>query len=80
MDHLELDHRIVASHAGEQLRHDHRALGRRDAEDDLAAGVRLVGPDLVARPLDVAQDALRIFQQMTRSLQLLCEKVMPRFH
>jgi hypothetical protein len=64
MDDLQLDHRIVPAHPGKQLRHQDRAQGRRDGEDDLAAGMRLVGPDFVAGPLQVAQDALRALEQL----------------
>ena len=39
---FELDQRIVPPHPGKELRHDNRAQGRRDAEHDLAARMRLV--------------------------------------
>ena len=68
MNHLQFDHRIVAAHPGEQLRHHHRAQGRGHAEDDLAAGMRLVRADLVAGALDVAQDALRAVEQLLAGL------------
>ena len=64
MHDLELDHRIVAPHAGEQLGHQHRAQGRGDAEDDLAAGMRVLRADFVAGALDVAQDARRAVEQL----------------
>jgi hypothetical protein len=60
---LELDHRIMPAHAREQLRHDDRTQSRRDAEDDLAAGMRGVSADLVAGAFDIAQDALGAFEQ-----------------
>ena len=68
MHDLELDQRIVAAHPGKQLGHHDRAQGGGDAEDDLAAGMRLVRPDLVAGALDVAQDALGAVEQLLPGL------------
>jgi hypothetical protein len=58
---LKLDHRVVPPHPREQFRHDDRAQCRRDAEDDLTAGMCGMSADLVARPFDIAQDALGAF-------------------
>jgi len=68
MHHLELDQWEIAPHPGEQLGHQDWAQGGRDAEDDPAAGVGVLRLDLVARALDVAQDARRAFEQLLARL------------
>jgi hypothetical protein len=64
VNYFKLDHRIMPPHPGEQLRHHDRAQGRGDGESDLPAGMGLVSADLIAGPLDVAQDALGAFKQL----------------
>src|ERR1700758_304556 len=50
-------------HSTEELGHYNRTQGRCNPEYNLAAGMSLVRPDLVTRPFDIAQDALRAFEQ-----------------